>query len=217
MSTLKQLIYNVKNLNGKHTDDYSMTDRQLEFIFNHFRAEVASQRVNSKKSIDGFTQEIPAVQLLKTSDFRPRRNDVYILKSKDPLPNIVTSHRGDIIDYVGVRDEYLGFQKSSLQTFNLDMENDFVSEAYFTTQGHLYIVSKNRRMLKSVYMSAVFGDPRAYMDYMGMDTSGDFEYPVPSNLIGQVNNLVINNEYRWGKMILPDLINDGQDAKQQGN
>jgi hypothetical protein len=41
----------------------------------------------------------------------------------------------------------------------------------------------------------------------------DWEYPIPEGLIGQLNNLIINNEYRWMSIIPQDLLNDGKNAE----
>ena len=44
MSTLKEIIYNIQNLpgKGKKTDDVKLSNRQLEFIINHARTEIAA-------------------------------------------------------------------------------------------------------------------------------------------------------------------------------
>ena len=54
MATLKEIIYNIKNLQGRgeFTDDLKLSDRQLEFIIDHFRAELAAQKANTGKSTD---------------------------------------------------------------------------------------------------------------------------------------------------------------------
>ncbi|WP_428743149.1 hypothetical protein [Tenacibaculum sp.] len=216
MSTLSKIVYNFKNLPGSHSDDFSPSDRQIEFIVNHFRSELASQRVNTKKSTDGFYQEIINLKVEKTKDFRPFKDNVEILRSKSKLPSMVTSHnRGEVIDFIGMRDDFLGFQKTTVHTFNIDLENPMVTELYFTSGDYLYIVSQGRSLIREVYMKAVFSDPREVKIFNGELTlinGMDWDYPLPDNLIGQLNNMIINNEFRWGQIVQPDLINDGKDA-----
>ena len=216
MSTLSKIIYNFKNLPGTYSDDFSPSNRQLEFIVNHFRAELAAQRANTNKSTDGFYQEIKDLKLISTRDFRPFKSGVTILRTKDKIPNLVSTHnRGFLIDYVGFRDDFLGFQKTTLQTFNIDLENPMVTELFFNTEDYLYIVTQGKSFAKEVYLKGVFSDPREVklMNKEITITSGlNWDYPLPDNLIGQLNNFIINNEFRWKQILQPDLINDGKDA-----
>lgn len=216
MPRLNELIYNIKNLKGgEHTDDFKPTSRQVEFILDHFRAEIASQRINSNKSTEGFWQTLTNLKLVSSKDYIPKHSCAKVLRSKDKIPKLATFHRGYMVDYVGTRDEFLGFYPSAVHSFNLDLEDPYTTDVYFITGGYLYVVTKNRNMLREVYFKAMFNSPREVMEFEGdLDrTSGDnWQYPIPGNLVGQLNNLVINNEFRWSALIPPDLKNDGKDA-----
>lgn len=220
MSTLKEIIYNIQNLSnrGEHTDDKKLNNRQLEFIINHFRAEIASQRVNSKKSLEGFWQELHNVKLEATREHRPYREDVKILRSKEPIPSIATGHDyGKLISFVGAKDDFMGFQQSGVANYNIDMENPYIRNLFFTVGGYLYVATKNNSMLREVFVRAVFNNPRESTKLNGGEDLFDlynWEYPIPDGLIGQLNNLIINSEYRWMHILPQDLKNDGQDAEQ---
>lgn len=220
MVQLSKLIYNLKNVPGfgGHSDDQGFGNRQIEFILNHFRSEIASQRVNNRKSTDGFYQELHDFKIVSTKDFIPQEDYAKIFKSKDRLPAMVTAHsRGFVIDFVGNRDEFLGFQKSSIHTFNLDIQNPLIRNIYFVSDGFLYIITKNRVNIREIFVRALFSDPRAVLEFEGKadkSTGYSWDYPIPENLIGQLNNLAINNEFRWGTILPSDDINDGKDAKQ---
>lgn len=212
---LDKLIYNLKNLKngGEHTDDTLPGNRQFEFIIDHFRSEIAAQRVNQKKSVIGFLQSADELKLKSYKGFR--HPDVTFLTTEN-LPSIVTSHRGHIIERVGTRNRPLGMQKSSLSTYALDLSNPLTREVYFIEGDNLVIATKNNSMLREVFVSAVFESPREVLIANGKadETTGhDWEYPLPGNLVGSVNNMVINNEFRWASMLKADLINDGKDAE----
>jgi len=218
MATIKQLTYNIKNLQGRgeFTDDLKLSDRQVEFIINHFRAEIAAQRYNVKKSVGGFYQRLEDLKLYKTNDFRANLPDVVILKTKE-FPTIASSHKGDIVRFVGTRDEFMGFQSSGIHTYNIDLENPYVRNIYFTQGDFLYICTKNYMMLREVYIEAVFNNPRAVKAFQGeldLFNKEDWEYPIPDGLIGQLNNMIINGEYNWMHLLRADKINDGSDDKQ---
>lgn len=220
MSTLKEIIYNIQNLpgKGKKTDDVKLSNRQLEFIINHARTEIAAQRVNSKKSLEGFWQELNNLKISATRDFRPYNSDVTILKSIIKLPSIATGHEyGHLIDFIGFRDAVMSMQKSTVNTFNLDIENPYIKSLFFIVDDYLYIVTRDSRLSKEVYVRAVFESPKTCVEIEGnLDPFDEFnwEYPIPTGLIGQLNNIVVNSEFKWINIFPQDLKNDSQDAQQ---
>ena len=220
MAMLSQILHNILNLRGggEEADDSKITKRQLEFIVNHFRAQVASQRTVANKALDGFYQELNSVKVESTKDFRAYNTDVIVLKSKEQIPSPVTAHsNGFVLQFVGFRDDIMSLQNSSLHTYNLDIENKYVSGVYFIVNNYLYLALKDRTAVREVYVRGVFADPRKVIyANTGEDLllGYDWEYPMPEAMLSQVNALVINNEYRWLNMLPPDILNDGKDNKQ---
>ena len=220
MATLAELIYNIKDLRGggSEVDDSKLTKRQLEFIFNHFRAEIAGQRTNQGKALDGFYQELNNIKLESTKDFRPYNPDVIILKSKDKLPSPITRHEnGYVLQFVGLRDEFISFQTSSVHTYNIDMEHPFVQSVYFIVDEYLYICTRRMSPLREVFVRGVFESPREVIysnNGENLLLGYDWVYPFPAGLLSQLNSLVVNNEYRWMNMLPADLVNNGREDKQ---
>lgn len=217
MSKLSEIIYNIKNLQNKgtHTDDVRLGDRQLEFIINHFRAELVAQRFNTNKALDGFYQELTRLKVISTKDFRPYNNLAVMLKSSESIPSFATSHsEGNIINFVGPRDEFLGFQQSSVSNFNIDLENPFVQNVYFMVGNTMYFATKSYTAIREVFVRGVLNNPRKGIEFNSGEilVGYNWEYPIPEGLIGQLNNMIINNEYRWMSIIPTDVINDGKDA-----
>ena len=220
MATLKEIIYNIKNLQGRgqHTDDLQLSNRQLAYIVNHFRSTLATQKADKKASLDGFYQTLNELKLSKSKEFRPTDPDVYVLKS-DTMPSLAVSHRsGNMIQFVGLRDEYIGFQKTELHLYNLDLENPYVRNVYFINNDKLYIATKNRSFLREVLVKAVFDDPLEVLKHNNNDIDVfdefNFEYPIPGNSLSQLNSLIIDNEYRWMNITQADDENNGKDDKQ---
>lgn len=218
MSKLSEIIYNIKNLQNKgtHTDDVRLSDRQLEFIVNHFRAELVAQRANTNKSVDGFYQELTNVKVVSATEFRAYDPNVKILKSQNQIPSFATIHdNGFLINFVGTRDEFLGFQSSSVHTYNIDLENPFVQNVYFIVGTTIYLATKYYTTLREIFIRGVMNNPReAYNSNTTDKLLGyNWEYPIPEGLIGQLNNMIINNEYRWMHTLPSDLLNDNKDAE----
>ena len=218
MATLNEIIYNIKNLRGggTETDDSKLTRRQLEFIINHFRAELATQRTNQGKSLEGFIQDLTGEKFIPTKDFRAVGTDVSILKSATTIPIPVVGYSGFVIPFVGLRDEYYGYQKSTVRTFNLELEHPFIQNTYFVVNNYMYIATKNRSTQREVFIRGVFADPREALRGEGdinLEFGFDWNYPIPEGTISQLNSLIINNEYRWMNMLPADQLNNGRDDK----
>ncbi len=111
----------------------------------------------------------------------------------------------------------MSLQSSSLHTYNLDVENKYVAGVYFVVDNYLYLALKDRTAVKEVYVRGVFADPReviAANEGENLMLGYDWEYPMPTAMLSQVNSLIISNEYRWLNMLPPDILNDGKDNKQ---
>lgn len=220
MITLSQLIYNLKDsyTGGRPTDDFTFSNRQLEFIINHFRAEIAAQRANQNKSVSGFYSHLKQVELEESEDFDPTDPDVIVYKSKHELPSTATNHKGgDMFGWVGLRDDDFGFQRTDVSMYNIDLEHSFVRNLYMEVDGYLYILTKVSYDINDLYVKMVAGDPREAYNF-GKDEvelGNDWSYPIPANLVSQLNNLCINNEFRWRSMLKLDTVNDGNDETAQ--
>ena len=220
MAMLSQILHNILNLKGggEESDDSKITKRQLEFILNHFRAQVASQRTVANKALDGFYQELESVKVESTKDYRAYNRDVIILKSKTQIPSPITAHaNGFVLQFVGFRDDIMSLQTSSLHTYNIDVENKYVTGVYFVVDNYLYLALKDRVTVREVFERGVFADPREVISAnKGEDLflGYDWEYPMPAAMLSQVNALIINNEYRWLNMLPADILNDGKDNRQ---
>ena len=219
MSTLSKIIYNLKNIQnaGAHTDDLKLNNRQLEFIVNHFRAALVGQRANAKKSLDGFYQDLSSIKLERATDFRPTSDKLRILRSVRKLPNLASANDGGyLINFVGLRDSFMGAQQSFVHTFNIDSNNSMVQNLFFINNNYLYYVTRNNSLIREIYVRAVFTDPRQVLlfdDESNGFLEYDWEYPVPEGLISQLNNLIMSQEYQWMKVVPSDLTNDGKDAQ----
>ncbi len=221
MITLKKLIYSIKNLQGRgeHTDDFKFSDRQFEFIIDHYRAELAAQRINARKSVDGFYQTLNDLKLEKSKQLRPYKDDVTLLVSKEKLPQVLTSHEsGSVFGFVGDRAEFMGFQKSELSTYNIDLQHPYIKNTFFELDDHLYIGTRDINYRREVFVQAVFTSPRDVREFEKGDIDPfdpfNWEYPIPGNLIGQLTNMIMSNEYKWTHLFLTDYVNDGRDDKQ---
>lgn len=219
MAKLNKIIYNLyESLKPNATDDSILSERQLEFIVNHFRAKIIAQRYNTNKSLSGFAQELVDLKMERTKDFRVIDNDCVVLKSKDKLPTLVNVHReGFAVHMVGVKNSPVPFQKTNIQTVNCDMYNPFIKNCYFIHDGYLYLFSRNLTYIKEVYLRGYFENPREVLfanKEIDEFTDMDFEYPIPISVLDQINAMVVDGEFRWMNILPKDSINNGEDDQR---
>ena len=70
--------------------------------------------------------------------------------------------------------------------------------------------------MREVYIEGVFDSPREVAELEGkIDPFDEFNwhYPIPNGVIGQLNNFILNNEYRWMHILNADTENNGKDDK----
>lgn len=221
MAKLSEIVYNLyESLKPGFTDDSILSMRQLEFIVNHYRAKIVSQRYNTNKSLDGFAQSLIDLKMERSKDFKVMNNAGVLLKSKSKIPQLVNvSEQGFALNFVGMRNQVIPFQKTSVQLFNSDMYNPFVQNCYFIDGGYFYVVTKNLLFVKEVYMRGYFESPREVLlfnkeidEYEDMD----WEYPVSTAVLDQINSMVVNGEFRFMNLLPKDDVNDGIDEQRNG-
>ena len=67
MATIKEIVYDIKNLirGGMQSDDEIISDRQIEFQVDSLRAQFIRQDINKRRSIsDNIKQIIPSLSLV---------------------------------------------------------------------------------------------------------------------------------------------------------
>lgn len=217
MATIGEVIYNIKSLRdgGEFSKDHKLGNRQLEFIVDTVRAKIAAYSEMGKLSIEGYLQELEGAKLISTNDFRTHTRGVVIMEVAN-IPDVITADGfGKLFNFVGTRDDFQGFQKTTPAYFSMDLTQPLVHSVYFTANDKLYVATKRHFALREVYVRAVFASPRKVLEFNNDTNANNFEwrYPTPQNFVQQLNAELVKNELMWMNMLPPDDKNDGRDKK----
>lgn len=212
--TLKQIIYNIKNsLNGgDQTDDFKLTDSQFEYIINHFRAKLAAQRLNQGKAYQGFIENLDNIKMVKTDDFRSSVG-LTIYRSLNTIPIPINTYKGEALLFVGLLGEYSGYQKTTANNYNIEAYSKYTkyNPKWFYNDGYLYIVCLEYAAAKTITVKGVFENPRDVLATNGIEVEDDYNYPIPMNVLDELDSLIIANELNWINQSPKDLTNNSVD------
>lgn len=217
MAKIGEIIYNIKSLRdgGEFSKDHKLGNRQLEYIIDIIRAKIATYTEMGKLSLEGYLQELKNVPLTKSADFSSLDENVIVFETTT-LPDLITADGfGKLFDFVGTRNAYLGFQKTTPQYFNLDLSRTLTHTVYFTQGEKLYIATTKYHNLRSAFIRGVFASPRKVLEFNN-DTNAtnmEWQYPTPQNFVQQLNSELVQSELQWLNMLPPDDKNDGRDKK----
>jgi len=214
---LSKIIYNLKNLQngGITSDDYKLTNRQIEFIVDYYRAMLANQKAAAGKPISGFEQTIYSVDLEK-SPVLSSPDGTVVLRSKVKIPTPISLPDSDGITFVGLKDDYLPFLRTTFELSNLERYRRYTANTnrWYFKDGYIFVVTPDLTALDDVMVTLVAESPRDVINFnkTNKELYYDWEYPFPSNWMAQMQNLFLSSETR-ALSIPKDDINDGNDIK----
>ena len=221
MATYNQIIYNIRNLyrGGLASDDDTVSDRQILFVFNTHRAFLVQQDKRKGRSYDRQVVqdlgrlEVECVDAAECCEIGLTGSNV--LRTKEKLPAFLEIDGTIAITYVGRVDKQEAFQVSSRTQTRWSRFNKFTSKAVKAyidnNNGYLYIENAPKG-LELINVQGVLAEPEKIKDFMdcpGDDCfSFDEKYPINEGMIARVNDLVLQKDMRLLVTTPQDRVND---------
>lgn len=224
--TLPQLVYNLRNLiRDNRSDDIKMTDRQLEFIINYYRARLVRDDVDKKRSISSnVIQDLGKVplSLVDKAEVSGTIINKTILRTTDPIPKLVELHQKDAIIYVGGLDKTSSIDfitKAQARWNKYNKYSGGLPVAYYRN-GYIYI-EECPKILKYINIEGIFADPRQVSKYIHdgvscYDISKD-PYPMSEYMISALTEMAVSKELTFFLQMIPDNVNDASDELKNSN
>ena len=163
--TAKELIYNLKNLRagGVQSDDTKLSDRQMLFIINYYRAKLIRQehgknRITSQEEV----QNLGEVELIKTdSNEYDCGENACVLRTKKQVPRSLITHKSHGFTFVGMVD---GMSWQYANTMDGAAWSQFQkytgNKTKWVLQGrYIYIINPIDPLLTYISIRGVFEDP----------------------------------------------------------
>lgn len=229
MATYNEIVYNLKNLyrGGITSDDDTISNKQLIFIFNYYRAKLIREDLNKKRTID--RQLIQSLNCLQFECVDASEcceitdSGSTVLRSVNPLPKLLELHDKNLLLYVGTVDGDKPFQITTQTLARWSKYNKYTgkkTKAYLKDSNrYLYIINPPKG-LEFVTVQGVFENPEEARDLS--DCSGnpcfsyEDEYPVSAHMIPVINEMIMTKELKAFVTTPTDETNNtNQDAGQQ--
>lgn len=218
--TLPHLVYNLRNLiRDNRSDDIKVTDRQLEFIINYYRARLIKQEVNKNRSISSNViqdlGEVPLTRIDSTEiDSIPLGK--LILRTTTPIPKLIELDQKDAIIYVGGLDKMSSIDFTSKVASRYNKFSKYANNlpTSYYRNGYIYIENFPKN-LKFINIEGIFADPREVSKYKN-STNPAYDilsdpYPISEYMVSTLTDMIVSKELSFFLQMVPDDVNDASD------
>lgn len=216
-----EIIYNIKNLiaGGVQSDDTNLSNRQLMFIIDYYRAKLLKQDQQKGR----FTQSLYIQNLgcvpLELSDKNDNcAIDDCILQTKNKLPTPLETTHGVNITFVGTSNG-TPFQMKPHNAMFWKRAAKWTGKetSWYYQAGRIKLVDPPTMMFSDMNVQGIFERPLEAVEFRSCDCpdnglecfSGfDFEYPIPLHHVDIIVKLVAETELRILSSIPVDNANN---------
>lgn len=228
MASYREIIYNLKNIyrGGLTSDDETLSDRQLLFIFNYYRAKLIREDLNKGRTIDrSIVQNLGCVpvecvdagECCELTD-----TGTTVIRTKEPIPGLLEIYDRDLLTFVGTVDKTISFQISSEAQIRWSSNNKYTGKSpkafMRDSKNYLYIANAPRG-IELINIQGIFENPVEASKFNHCDGepcfTDDSEYPISAHMLPIINELIMTKELK-GLVTTPsdETNNTTEDAGQ---
>lgn len=226
--TLDEIAYNLLNLvrGGRSSNDENISLDQIKFNIKHYRAMFIRRDYARNGYVSKTLEQDLGCLKLKQVDASkcchlPPTCVVY--RTVDKIPHTVRFNFRDALTFIGKPDgtgtiprvepyevEYLEYEKYTKS-----------KTRYYVIDEYIYVYRPNG--LEAINVRGVFEDPEEVYKFNTCNDGPCYDpqspYPLPADMVSQINQGIMNGELRMLAGSFPDTENDKQQDKmpiQQG-
>lgn len=213
MAKLDEIIYNIKNLKGggTYSDDTELSDEQIIFIVDYYRAKLIIQAYNKNKRIlDGIDQALPKISISKDTLLFPTVEEDHLISQE--IPSLVNLPNGNAFRKVGKGSNSFDYIEQGRA--GIIKHARFSSgEGYFYKLGNRIVLITDGINVSKIPIVGVFEHPMEVIDFGREFPSYNYnvEYPLPANMLDTIYKMMIESEFRFSFAIPDDKTNNTQD------
>lgn len=210
MATLREIVYNIKNIaegGASNETDSKISDRQVEFLVNTYRAQLLLQYTNNGRKIH--PQSMQTFKFLAESDAADAN---YI-----NFPSVLNFNGQRAIKKIRLydtdtTDAVYHVQLTTLSDTVFNSGNKFTSGAKkaYIRDGRLYFLNFVLGASDYIEVTAAFSDPREITTAEGAFDKDTTNYPLPVELINTLTEEILRKEYNVTINTPRDKVVDGQ-------
>jgi len=221
MATYNEIVYNLKNLyrGGITSDDDTISNKQLIFIFNYYRAKLIREDLNKKRTID--RQLIQSLNCIRVECVDAAEcceiadSGSTVLRTVEPLPKFLELHDKNLLLFVGTVDGVKSFQITTQTGSKWTQFSKYIgrmTRAYIKDSNrYLYIINPPKG-IEFITVQGVFENPEDARNVTNCEGnpcfSYDDEYPISAHMIPVINELIMTKELKAFVTTPTDETND---------
>jgi hypothetical protein len=215
---LSEIIYTVRTLRaGRNTDEESLSDAQIAFLVQSWRAKLLRQEASDGKRLVGTVHEqtikVPLQRLTTNLPF-PMKGTQIGYQSKKSIPTLLHTRWGAKPSFVGTNPFLPSAQPSSLQTIRYQQAAPLTGnvDRYILHEQDLYYYSPDG--LESISLTGVFESPfdvEVFLDRVDPFDPYNFQFSLSETHLDTLYRGLADTELRILKASIPDLTNDGHE------
>jgi len=216
--TIRELVYNLKELIKDKSDDVILSDRQVEFMINYLREKLIVQQLQKGRSISSnIKQDLGevALQRIDGNTGGVKVTDRTILRTTVTIPQPIELDQMDLITYVGGLDKQSPFTYKTKANAKWNKYNKYSSKeplAYYSN-GYIYITGCANPGLKWINIEGVFLNPRDVHNYKNPDGTPCYDpdvdnYPLSGRMVDTIMDLIKTKELNLFMQIVEDSTNN---------
>lgn len=218
--TLREIIFDIKEIIQSYSDDSSVSEEHLAFIINNKRNLLLRQFLSNLKK--PMPKEAMQLICLNLEDDPNCTEDRKLLRSTIKVPatmqstgrsNIVKAFSSDISlsKYLNVVDyhrfPFVGSERFNTRQIYITVDPDSYLKVYNPKNLHLF--------MEEIQIEGIFENPEEAYDLSCNASANDCDffdaqYPIESSLIDPIKSQILN-EFTLKLQVPQDTTNDGED------
>jgi hypothetical protein len=209
MASYNEIVYNLKNIyrGGITSDDETLSDRQLLFIFNYYRAKLIREDLNKGRTIDRSIIQnlgcVPVECVDATECCELIDSGVKVLRTKEPIPHLLELYERDLLTFVGTVDKVTSFQISTEAQIRWSANNKYTGKspkAFLRDDKNYLYIANAPKGLELINVQGVFENPEEASKFNHCDGepcfTKDSTYPVSAHMLPIINELIMTKELK---------------------
>ena len=228
MATYNEIIYNLSNLydGGIGSDDDNVSNEQLIWLFNQYRAKLIREDLEKKRTIDPqLVQNLGCVEVecVDASECCDILSYSTILRSKKPLPKSIEGYGKNYLLFVGTVDKSESFLVTSETQARWSSGSKYTAKhprAYIRdSDRYLYLINipEGTQIVTVDILAENPEDAQKFTTCAGEPCfTRDMEYPISAHMIPTINAMITERELRLLSNTPTDVTNNVKDDKQPG-
>ncbi len=193
MATLREIVYNIKNIaegGASLTEDSKISDTQVEFLVNVYRAKTLMQYTNSGRNVH--PQTLQTFRHTASTD-----NNTYI-----DFPSVINFNEQRAVKSIVFYDnssstsEYIEIATKGSTAYLSGNRFTSSKKTARIQDGRIYLTNFDLDTNDFIEVSAIFSNPTEITTSTGLFDKDTSIYPLPTELITTLTQEILAKEYR---------------------